>query len=82
MLALDSVTCWLFEWNISEICLDPLHLFFMCVLQKAQPNGRAVAEPQEEAIVSEEIVPHHQPPPPEVKAEKVAEVISCTKDIC
>ncbi|XP_056237350.1 protein LYRIC-like isoform X4 [Seriola aureovittata] len=42
--------------------------------KKAQPNGRAVAEPQEEAIVSEEIVPHHQPLPPEVKAEKVAEV--------
>ncbi|XP_071325346.1 protein LYRIC-like isoform X2 [Trachinotus anak] len=38
--------------------------------KKAQPNGRAVAEPQEEAIVSEEIVPHHQPLPPEVKAEK------------
>lgn len=60
------------------MCLGPLHFVF----QKAQPNGRAVAEPQEEAIVSEEIVPHHQPPPPEVKAEKVAEVISCTKDIC
>ncbi|KAG7237305.1 hypothetical protein INR49_032488 [Caranx melampygus] len=42
--------------------------------KKAQPNGRAVAEPQEEAIVSEEIVPHHQPLPSEVKAEKVAEV--------
>ncbi|XP_051813135.1 protein LYRIC-like isoform X2 [Acanthochromis polyacanthus] len=38
-----------------------------------QPNGRAVAEPQEEAIVSEEILPHHQPPPAEVKAEKVTE---------
>uniref|UniRef100_A0A3Q1EMY4 Metadherin b n=1 Tax=Acanthochromis polyacanthus TaxID=80966 RepID=A0A3Q1EMY4_9TELE len=44
--------------------------------KKAQPNGRAVAEPQEEAIVSEEILPHHQPPPAEVKAEKVTEVIS------
>ncbi|KAM4633542.1 protein LYRIC-like isoform 2-T2 [Polymixia lowei] len=42
--------------------------------QTAQPNGRAVAEPQEEAIVPEEIVPHHQPPQPEVKAEKVSEV--------
>ncbi|KAM3873492.1 protein LYRIC-like [Diretmus argenteus] len=43
--------------------------------KKAQPNGRAVAaEPQEEAIVSEEIVPHHQPSPPEIKAEKVSEV--------
>lgn len=42
--------------------------------KKAQPNGRAVAEPQEEAIVSEEILPHHQPPPAEVKAEKVTEV--------
>ncbi|XP_072251011.1 protein LYRIC-like isoform X2 [Leuresthes tenuis] len=38
-----------------------------------QPNGRAVAESQEEAIEAEEIVPHHQPPPPEVKTEKVAE---------
>ncbi|XP_034384606.1 protein LYRIC-like isoform X2 [Cyclopterus lumpus] len=42
--------------------------------KKAQPNGRAVAEPQEEAIASEEIVPHHQTPTPEVKAEKVAEL--------
>ncbi|XP_068590670.1 protein LYRIC-like [Cebidichthys violaceus] len=42
--------------------------------KKAQPNGRAVAEPQEEAIASEEIVPHHQPPTPEVKAEKVSEL--------
>lgn len=42
--------------------------------KKAQSNGRAVAEPQEEAIVSEETVPHHQPPQPEVKAEKVAEL--------
>uniref|UniRef100_A0A3P8SFN8 Metadherin a n=1 Tax=Amphiprion percula TaxID=161767 RepID=A0A3P8SFN8_AMPPE len=41
--------------------------------KKAQPNGRAVAEAQEEAIVSEEIVPHQQPPPAEVKAEKVTE---------
>ncbi|KAK5862791.1 hypothetical protein PBY51_018151 [Eleginops maclovinus] len=40
----------------------------------SQPNGRAVAEPQEEAIVSEEIVPHHQTPPPESKAEKAAEL--------
>ncbi|XP_069392763.1 protein LYRIC isoform X1 [Paralichthys olivaceus] len=41
-----------------------------------QPNGRAVAEPQEEeeVIVSEETVPHHQPTTAEVKAEKVAEV--------
>lgn len=42
--------------------------------KKAQPNGRAVAEPQEEAIVPEEMVPHHQTPPPEAKAEKIAEV--------
>ncbi|XP_023127234.2 protein LYRIC isoform X2 [Amphiprion ocellaris] len=41
--------------------------------KKAQPNGRAIAEAQEEAIVSEEIVPHQQPPPAEVKAEKVTE---------
>lgn len=41
--------------------------------KKAQSNGRAVAEPQEEAIVSEEIVPHHQPLPTEIKSEKVAE---------
>ncbi|KAI9520784.1 hypothetical protein NQZ68_013189 [Dissostichus eleginoides] len=41
---------------------------------KSQPNGRAVAEPQEEAIESEEIVPHHQTPPPESKAEKAAEL--------
>ncbi|XP_024861067.1 protein LYRIC-like isoform X2 [Kryptolebias marmoratus] len=41
--------------------------------KKAQPNGRAVAEPQEEAIVSEEIVPHHQPAPPEGRTEKTAE---------
>ena len=40
-----------------------------------------MAEPQEEAIVSEEIVPHHQPPPQVVKTEKVAEVICCTKDM-
>ncbi|XP_068425892.1 protein LYRIC-like isoform X2 [Clinocottus analis] len=42
--------------------------------KKAQPNGRAVAEPQEEAIASEKTVPHHQPPTPEVNAEKVAEL--------
>ena len=54
---------------------------FIWCFQKAQPNGRAVAGPQEEAIVSEEIVPHHQPPPLEAKAEKVAEVIYCTNDI-
>uniref|UniRef100_A0A665TTU0 Protein LYRIC-like n=1 Tax=Echeneis naucrates TaxID=173247 RepID=A0A665TTU0_ECHNA len=42
--------------------------------KKAQPNGRAVAEPQEETIASEEIVPHHQPLPAEVKAEKALEV--------
>lgn len=54
------------------IILSPRVIF---PLQKAQPNGRAVAEPQEEAIVSEETVPHHQPPPPEAKAEKVVEVI-------
>lgn len=48
---------------------------FKWPFQKSQPNGRAIAEPQEEAIASEEIVPHHQPPPPEVKPEKVAEVI-------
>ncbi|KAI4811945.1 hypothetical protein KUCAC02_014806 [Chaenocephalus aceratus] len=41
---------------------------------KSQPNGRAVAESQEEAIESEEIVPHHQTPPPESKAEKAAEL--------
>ncbi|GLD48677.1 protein LYRIC-like protein [Lates japonicus] len=41
--------------------------------KKAQANGRAVSEPQEEAIVSEEIVPHHQPLPPEIKTEKAAE---------
>uniref|UniRef100_A0A4W6F3F8 Uncharacterized protein n=1 Tax=Lates calcarifer TaxID=8187 RepID=A0A4W6F3F8_LATCA len=46
-----------------------------------QANGRAVSEPQEEAIVSEEIVPHHQPLPLEIKTEKAAEVICCTKDI-
>ncbi|XP_056900287.1 protein LYRIC-like isoform X1 [Takifugu flavidus] len=40
---------------------------------KTQSNGRAVAEPQEEAKVSEELVPHHQPPPSEVKAEKIPE---------
>lgn len=42
--------------------------------KKAQPNGRAVPEPQEEAIASDEIVPHHQPLTPEVKAEKAAEL--------
>ncbi|XP_068180475.1 protein LYRIC isoform X4 [Antennarius striatus] len=41
--------------------------------KKAQSNGRAIAEPQEEAIVSEEIVPHQQPPPSEVKPEKAGE---------
>lgn len=41
--------------------------------KKAQPNGRAIAEPQEEAIPAEERVPPHQPPPPEVKNEKIAE---------
>lgn len=55
-----------------------LYLYiFTCAFQKAQSNGRAVAEPQEEAILSEKLVPHHQPPPSEVKAEKVAEVINC-----
>lgn len=63
-----------------EIVTAVYIFFFTRAFQKAQANGRAVAEPQEEAIVSEEIVPHHQPPPPEVKAEKVAEVIRCTKD--
>lgn len=34
-----------------------------------------MAEPQEDAIVSEEIVvPHHQPPPAEAKADKASEV--------
>ncbi|XP_026149898.1 protein LYRIC-like isoform X2 [Mastacembelus armatus] len=43
--------------------------------KKAQANGRAVAEPQEAAPVSEERVPHHQSPPPlQVKPEKAAEV--------
>ncbi|KAM9851657.1 uncharacterized protein ACBR49_004813 isoform 2-T2 [Aulostomus maculatus] len=42
--------------------------------KKAQPNGRTVAEPQDEAMVSEEIVPHHQPPPAEAKSEKIADV--------
>lgn len=46
-----------------------------CVYQKTQSNGRAVPEPQEEAIVSEELVPHHQPPPSEIKAEKIPEVM-------
>ncbi|XP_028984066.1 protein LYRIC-like isoform X2 [Betta splendens] len=41
--------------------------------KKAQPNGRAVAEPQDETMVSEEMVPHHHPPPLEVKADKVEE---------
>nr|XP_061804900.1 protein LYRIC-like isoform X1 [Nerophis lumbriciformis] len=36
--------------------------------KKAQPNGRAVAEIQEEdAIVTEEVVPHHQPPSVQAK---------------
>lgn len=61
------------------LCL--LHFIFTYSFQKAQPNGRAVAEPQEETMVSEEIVPHHHPPQPEVKADKVAEVICCTDDI-
>lgn len=47
--------------------------------QAAQPNGRAVAEPQEEAILAEESVPHHQAPPPEVKAEPVSEVKKAKK---
>ncbi|TNN72916.1 Protein LYRIC [Liparis tanakae] len=38
---------------------------------KAQPNGRAVAEPQEEAIASEETVPHHQSPATEVKVAEL-----------
>lgn len=42
--------------------------------KKAQPNGRAVAEPQVEAIETEETVPHHHSLPPEAKADKVAEV--------
>ncbi|CAN9514024.1 unnamed protein product [Ophioblennius macclurei] len=42
--------------------------------KKAQPNGRAVSEPQEEAMVPEETVPHQQAPPAEAKAEKAAEV--------
>lgn len=46
-----------------------------CGFQKPQPNGRAGAEPQEEAMVSEETVPHHHSPPPEVKTEKAAEVL-------
>ncbi|XP_067365044.1 protein LYRIC-like isoform X2 [Channa argus] len=41
--------------------------------KKSQPNGRAVAEPQVEAIESEETLPHH-PPPQEAKADKAAEV--------
>ncbi|XP_041844146.1 protein LYRIC-like [Melanotaenia boesemani] len=41
--------------------------------KKSQPNGRAIAEPQEEAISAEEIVPPHQSPPPEVKNDKIAE---------
>ncbi|KAM6936207.1 protein LYRIC-like isoform 2-T2 [Lycodopsis pacificus] len=36
-----------------------------------QSNGRAAAEPQEDAIASEEIVPHHQSPTPEVKATEL-----------
>uniref|UniRef100_A0A3B5M8Y3 Metadherin b n=1 Tax=Xiphophorus couchianus TaxID=32473 RepID=A0A3B5M8Y3_9TELE len=43
--------------------------------KKAQPNGRAVAEAQEGATACEERVPHHQPPPPQVKTDKVAEVL-------
>lgn len=52
-----------------------VNIFFTCSSQKAQSNGGAVAEPQEEAIVPEEIVPHHQQPPSQVKAEKIAEVV-------
>nr|XP_020467333.1 protein LYRIC-like [Monopterus albus] len=47
--------------------------------KKAQPNGRAVEEPQGEAIVSEDIMPHQQQPPPEVKAEKATEVKKAKK---
>ncbi|KAM7382442.1 hypothetical protein PAMP_002170 [Pampus punctatissimus] len=42
--------------------------------KKAQPNGRAVGEPQEDAVVSGDTVPHHQPPPPEAKADKASEI--------
>lgn len=44
------------------------------VCKKSQSNGRAVAEPQEEATAAEELVPHQQPPPAEVQPEKMAEV--------
>ncbi|XP_056300475.1 protein LYRIC-like isoform X1 [Pseudoliparis swirei] len=48
-----------------------LYICYLHSFQKAQPNGRAVAEPQEEAIASEETVPHHQPPTPEVKVAEL-----------
>uniref|UniRef100_A0A1A7Y9E7 Metadherin b n=1 Tax=Iconisemion striatum TaxID=60296 RepID=A0A1A7Y9E7_9TELE len=48
--------------------------------KKAQPNGRAIAEPQEEAIVSEELVPHHHTPP-EVKTEKASEIKKSKKKV-
>lgn len=52
-----------------------LHVFFIFSFQKAQPNGRAAAEPQEEAIAAEETVPHQQQQPAaEGKAEKASEV--------
>ncbi|KAM6910221.1 LOW QUALITY PROTEIN: protein LYRIC-like [Xenentodon cancila] len=46
---------------------------------KAQPNGRAVSEPQEEAIASEEVVPHHQQPPADVAAGLVPETKKAKK---
>ena len=71
----------LLERNVAENTHDPKQFCSSRVFQKAQSNGRAVAEPQEEAIVSEEIVPHHQPPPQVVKTEKVAEVICRPSDM-
>lgn len=63
------------------MCYRQSHVNLLHLFQKSQPNGRAVVEPQEEAIVTEEIVPHHHPPTPEVKTEKAAEVIHCSNTI-
>uniref|UniRef100_UPI0037E73EC9 protein LYRIC-like n=1 Tax=Semicossyphus pulcher TaxID=241346 RepID=UPI0037E73EC9 len=49
--------------------------------KKAQPNGRAVTEPHEEAIMSKESVPYHHSPPPEAKAEKVTELKKSKKKV-
>lgn len=67
--------CWLVVFLTTLFQTVVAFLIIPRPFQKAQPNGRAVSEPQEEATVSEETVPHHQQPPAEGQAEKIPEVI-------